>query len=353
MKQENVLRRIVPPLLQWYAENGRRLPWRETVTPYRTWVSEIMLQQTRVAAVIPYFERFMAALPTVYDLAAVPDGELLKLWEGLGYYSRARHLKQAAELIVRERGGTLPDDYEALRALPGIGDYTAGAILSIAFSKPVPAVDGNALRITARLTCLDENILSPAVRTQVREALARALPDNAGAFNQAVMDLGAAVCLPKKPLCEVCPLSALCGACQAGKTEEFPVRIKKTKRRTEQRTVFLLENGGGVALSRRPDEGLLAGLWELPGCEGFLSEREAADWLRARGITVLQWKRSLTARHLFTHIEWQMKGYELSVRGDGFSFATAEEFHRRAIPGAFSKFIPLAEAYFSAPGDKQ
>ena len=348
MKTETVLRKAVPPLLRWYEENGRLLPWREQVTPYRTWVSEIMLQQTRVAAVIPYFERFMTALPTVRDLASVPDETLMKLWEGLGYYSRARHLKEAAGILVRDYGGALPDTYEALRALPGIGDYTAGAVLSIAFHKSVPAVDGNVLRIAARLTCLPDNVLSGAVKARVRDALVCALPEDAGAFNQAMMDLGATVCLPKKPLCSLCPLAELCEARKRGAVEDFPVREAKNTRRLEKKTVFILENDGKVALTRRADTGLLAGLWEFPNCEGHLTEQEAAAYLAKRGVTVRDWKRGLTARHVFTHVEWQMQGYELAVTGEGFPFADAQAFRARAVPGAFRKFIPLAEAYFAA-----
>ena len=237
-------------LLAWYDLNGRTLPWRSVVTPYRTWVSEIMLQQTRVSAVIPYFERFMAELPDVAALADVPEERLLKLWEGLGYYSRARNLQRAAKIVVSDFDGALPQSYHALLSLPGIGEYTAAAIASINFSEPVAAVDGNLLRVAARVSGCGEDIMDAKVRRLFRQRLDAAIDANRpGAYNQAMMDLGATVCLPNgAPKCEICPARTMCEAYKNGLTEVLPVRAKKKSRRVEERTVLLLFQGRKVAL---------------------------------------------------------------------------------------------------------
>ena len=260
------LNALTAPLLAWYDLNGRTLPWRSVVTPYRTWVSEIMLQQTRVGAVIPYFERFMEELPDVSALAAVSEERLLKLWEGLGYYSRARNLQRAAKIVVSDFGGALPQSYHALLSLPGIGEYTAAAIASINFSEPVAAVDGNLLRVAARVSGCGEDIMDAKVRRLFRQRLDAAIDlDRPGAYNQAMMDLGATVCLPNgAPKCEICPARTVCEAYKNGLTEVLPVRAKKKSRRVEERTVLLLFQGGKVALRKRPDTGLLASLWEFP-----------------------------------------------------------------------------------------
>ena len=233
------LNRLPGVLLPWYDEHRRSLPWRGEVSPYRTWVSEIMLQQTRVAAVIPYFQRFMAAFPTAEALARADTEQLMKLWEGLGYYSRARNLQKAAQIVAQR--GSFPDTYEEVMALPGIGDYTAGAILSIAFGQAVPAVDGNVLRVASRLTASEDNILDTKTRSRFRALMAEVIPsDRPGAFNQALMDLGATVCLPSgEPLCDACPARSFCAAYAQGRQKELPVRISKTRRRTEEKTVFL------------------------------------------------------------------------------------------------------------------
>ena len=337
------LSRMAPPLLAWYEENRRTLPWRGTDDPYRVWVSEIMLQQTRVAAVLPYYLRWMEALPTVEALAAAEEDTLMKLWQGLGYYSRARNLQKAARLIVEERGGRFPETYEALLALPGVGDYTAGAVASIAFHQAVPAVDGNALRVAARLTGIGENILDGKVRERFRGMIAAAVPpDRPGTFNQAVMDLGATVCLPGgAPLCDRCPLSDQCEARRQGLQASLPVRRKKAGRRVEELTVFLLLRNGTAALRQRESQGLLAGLWEFPHVPGTLEESAAggvvADW----GLTALDWKRKITAKHLFTHVEWRMTGYLLTVRGEQEDFTWADRglLDRLAVPSAFGKFL--------------
>ena len=332
------LKQLPGALLPWYDAHRRTLPWRDEVSPYRTWVSEIMLQQTRVAAVIPYFQRFMAAFPTVEALAAADTEQLMKLWEGLGYYSRARNLQKAARLVA-QRGG-FPDTYEEVMALPGIGDYTAGAILSIAFGQSVPAVDGNVLRVMSRIIGSEDNILDAKTRSRFRALAEEIMPhDRPGAFNQALMDLGATVCLPNgEPLCGECPTRAFCTACAQNRQKELPVRISKTRRRTEEKTVFLLLRDNEAALRQRPDAGLLAGLWEYPHTEGTLDEAAAAAQLHAWGVTPQRWVKRLQFHHIFTHIRWEMTGYVVEVQGDGPSgwlWCNKEERARRAVPSAF------------------
>ena len=341
-KKQEKLNLLVQPLLAWYAANRRHLPWREEVSAYRTWVSEIMLQQTRVSAVIPYFQRFLEAFPTVEDLSGAEEARLLKLWEGLGYYSRARNLQKAAKIIVDTYGGQFPRTYEEIIALPGIGDYTAGAILSIAFHQPVPAVDGNVLRVAARITGDEGNVLDAKVRKSFRERMAKIMPaEHSGAFNQALMDLGAAVCLPNgTPLCEACPAKEFCDAYETGRQKILPVRIKNTAKRVEQKTVFLLRRGDGVALRQRADTGLLAKLWEYPHTDGILDEAAAADKLADWGIMPHKWLKSVKFKHEFTHIRWEMVGYVIEVTGNGptdWVWIKGEERQSYAIPSAFEK----------------
>ena len=335
------LKEMARPLLAWYDENRRILPWREEVSPYRTWVSEIMLQQTRVAAALPYFHRFMERCPTVEALAAADEQELLKLWEGLGYYSRARNLQKAARIVAGEYGGQFPADYKALTALPGIGDYTAGAILSIAFGVAVPAVDGNVLRILSRVTGSDLDILDAKNKKIYRIWAETALsPARPGAFNQALMDMGAGVCLPGgAPRCGACPLAHLCAARQEGRQAQLPVRAPKKAKRMEELTVFLLRREDGcVALDQRPETGLLAGLWEYPHMPGLLTEAQAARQLAAWGLKALRWEKSWQARHVFTHVRWDMQGYAVVVGGSGeLQWYTEEQRRQMAIPSAFEK----------------
>ena len=335
------------PLLAWYDANRRVLPWREIVSPYRTWVSEIMLQQTRVGAVLPYFERFMEALPNVAALAAVPEAQLLKLWEGLGYYSRARNLQRAARLAVERYGGVLPRTAAELTALPGIGAYTAAAIASINFGEPVAAVDGNLLRVTARLCGSFADVTDTRVRRTFTEKLNAAIDrERPGAFNQAMMDLGAMVCLPNgAPLCGRCPLRALCAAYRDGTAERLPVRTPKPPRRAEEKTVFLLTRGGKVAVRQRPDTGLLAGLIEFPNVPGSLDEAAAALALAQAGLHTQRVVLLGTAKHVFTHVEWQMRLCRADVTGDDPSLRWVDhaELNALAIPSAFRKMRKLAE----------
>ena len=339
---------MTAPLLAWYDLNGRTLPWRSVVTPYRTWVSEIMLQQTRVSAVIPYFERFMAELPDAAALATVPEERLLKLWEGLGYYSRARNLQRAAKIVVSDFGGALPQSYHALLSLPGIGEYTAAAIASINSSEPVAAVDGNLLRVAARVSGCGEDIMDAKVRRLFRQRLDAAIDaDRPGAYNQAMMDLGATVCLPNgAPKCEICPARTVCEAYKNGLTEVLPVRAKKKSRRVEERTVLLLFQGGKVALRKRPDSGLLASLWEFPSILGNLDESGVSLALAQMGLSAESIAPAGSAQHIFTHIEWDMKGYFADVTGenDDLFWADAAAFDAAAIPTAFKKFAALVRA---------
>ena len=327
------------PLLRWYDENKRDLPWRHTHDPYRIWVSEIMLQQTRATAVIPYYTRFFEALPDVYALAACDEEKLLKLWEGLGYYSRARNLKKCAERIVTDRGGVFPEEAEELKKLPGIGAYTAGAVASIAFSKCEPAVDGNVLRILARFRNDGRNILSPAAQEDHRRYLKARMSDRAGALNQAFMDLGTLVCLPKDPHCAACPLQNTCGARTAGTEKTLPYREKPKPRRKEQLTVFCLLTERGYIIRRRAPSGLLPGLYEFPHTPGRLGTGEALAYLNARGLGPQGELLAYERKHVFTHIEWEMHVIFCRTEAKLFEdclFYTGTE----ALPAAFSKCLP-------------
>ncbi len=304
-------------LLAWFDGNQRTLPWRSMPTPYRVWVSEIMLQQTRVEAVKPYFERFMEELPDISALAACEEERLLKLWEGLGYYNRVRNLQKAARMLVEAGKDSLPDNYEELCKLPGIGSYTAGAIASIAFGKIAPAVDGNVLRVLARVFLEDGDVLSQKVKRSMEELALSMIPETRpGDFNQALMELGAMVCVPNgRPDCEACPLQALCGANQEGRTSEFPVKAKKKARRVEKKTVFLLLADGKVALRKREEAGLLAGLYEFPNAEGHLGRKAALDWVKGQGLSPVHIERLEDAKHIFSHVEWHMKAYAVQLAG--------------------------------------
>lgn len=335
---------IAAPLLQWFQANKRLLPFRQEPSAYHIWVSEIMLQQTRVAAAIPYYNRFIAALPTPADLAVCEPDALRKLWQGLGYYNRVNNMQKAARIVCEQYGGDLPADYDALRSLPGIGDYTAGAIASIAFGIPAPAVDGNVLRVAARLTGDSRNVLETKVRAVFRQAMADTMPqDRPGDFNQALMDLGAAVCLPNgKPLCDRCPAAGFCTAKRDGKQALLPVREKKKEKREVRLTLFIMKKEDGTAaLRQRPDTGLLAGLWEFPHVEGELDEAAAAAQLAEWHVTPLRWEKILHAKHEFTHLRWRMTGYLLTAAGEGepdWLWADAAARQQRAIPSAFQVF---------------
>lgn len=335
---------IVEPLLQWYEVNQRPLPWREDRAPYHVWISEIMLQQTRIEAVKKYYANFMRELPDVASLSAAPEERLLKLWEGLGYYSRARNLKKAAEMVMRDYHGAFPDSYEELLKLPGIGAYTAGAIASICFDEKVTAVDGNVLRVISRVLGSRKNVLLPETKREIEEQLRAILPDCAGTFNEALMELGELVCLPNgAPVCESCPIQQYCVAHRENVTAELPVRIKKTKRRREDKTVLvLMTSDGRIAIEKRTEKGLLSGLYQLPNVEGFCTtvqlEGVLQEWqLTPESITFLK-----DAKHVFTHIDWFMKGYLVRVKQTNrqFLWVTPQELAETyPLPTAFQYFV--------------
>ncbi|MGN0131627.1 MAG: A/G-specific adenine glycosylase [Lachnospiraceae bacterium] len=312
---------IVTPLLMWYDNNKRILPWREDQNPYRVWVSEIMLQQTRVEAVKPYFDRFMKELPTVSQLANANEERLLKLWEGLGYYNRVRNMQKAAKVIMDEYQGRFPEEYECLIRLPGIGSYTAGAVASISFGKKVPAVDGNVLRILSRLMLYEEDILSQKAKNEARDALLPLMPEGrSGDFNQALMELGATVCVPNgAPHCAECPWKELCLAYKNGNWQEYPKKSAKKPRKIEQKTILIIGDGQKLLLHKRPEKGLLAGMYELPSLEEYADEESIIAEVREMGVSPLRIQSIGEAKHIFTHKEWHMKGYR--ILAEPFDFA--------------------------------
>lgn len=350
------LDRIAVPLLSWYDEGRRILPWREEPTPYHVWLSEIMLQQTRVEAVKPYYDRFLQALPDVESLASVEEDKLLKLWEGLGYYNRARNLKKAAMKIVLEYEGKIPGKYEELVKLPGIGSYTAGAIASIAFGQVQPAVDGNVLRILARLRADERDILDAKVKKSVEEDLMGVMPaDRPGDFNQALMELGAMVCIPNgAPKCEVCPWRAICQARARKSVEAFPRKAPKKPRRIEKKTILVIQDANLVALRKRPDKGLLAGMYEFPSLEGNRDENQVIAYLRELGLAPIRIRKLAPAKHVFTHKEWHMTGYVVRVdelsheqggqNKQGLIFIDPQETKTNyPIPSAFAVYAEYME----------
>ena len=341
-----MLEEIVVPLLEWYDKQKRTLPWRSKPTPYRVWVSEIMLQQTRVEAVKPYFERFMKALPTVRKLAACPEVELLKLWEGLGYYNRVRNMQKTAQILVQENKGELPAQFDELMKLPGIGKYTAGAISSIAFGIPVPAVDGNVLRVITRITADERDISKDSVKQSIARDIQEIIPmRRAGDFNQALIELGAIVCVPNGPAkCHECPVAHLCEARQKDIIMELPKKAPKKARTIENKTVLLIKDGEKIAIRKRPKKGLLAGLYEFPNVEGHLSEDEVLELVKSYDLAPLFIQKLEDSKHIFTHKEWHMTGYavrveELEEETDGLLFVERETVEKEyPIPSAFGAY---------------
>lgn len=340
--EENLLKRLPGALLPWYRENKRDLPWRRDREPYHIWLSEIMLQQTRVEAVKGYYARFLQRLPAIADLAVCDDDALHKLWEGLGYYSRVRNLKKAAIRIMQDHGGVFPGKYEDVRALPGIGDYTAGAICSICFDQPTPAVDGNVLRVISRLTEDATPIDLPAQKRAVQDALAQVYPAEAGEFTQALMELGATLCGPNwKPRCGECPCREFCGGARHGTAEQYPVKLPKKEKRVEEKTVFILSCDGRYALQKRPEEGLLAGLWQFPNAPGKMETNGAIALAEAMGLRPRDILRTVERKHIFTHIRWEMRGIymEVAAPAGDFVWHTADEIRQNAaLPTAFRQF---------------
>ena len=342
---------ISPALLEWFYKNRRSLPFREDPTPYHVWLSEVMLQQTRVSAVLPYYYRFLEALPDIPALAACGEEKLHKLWEGLGYYSRVRNLQKAAKLVCAQYGGQLPADYAALLALPGIGEYTAGAIASISFGLPVPAVDGNVLRVFSRLYNDPGVITEPAVKKAfTARVMEHQPPEKAGDYNQALMELGALVCVPNgAPLCGQCPLAEVCRARAAGTTAQLPQKAKPKPHKIVPVTLALVESPAGFLVQQRPEKGLLAGLWQPVLWEGeHLLQAEVLARLAALGLdTGTAAPAALpAAKHIFTHIEWLMSGVQLHVPVQsapaGYVWASREQLRTTyALPGAFRAYKPL------------
>ena len=347
---EPVLAEAAEPVVEWFRANKRDLPWRKRMNAYRVWISEIMLQQTRVEAVKPYYERFIRELPDVKSLAEVPEDRLLKLWEGLGYYSRARNLKKAAEQIMEEFGGRFPETYEGIRSLQGVGNYTAGAVGSFVYGLPKAAVDGNVFRVVTRLLADPEDITKAGTRRKIEEWIEEVIPRECpGDFNQGLIELGAIVCLPNgEPKCEECPVNSLCRAQEQGTQLEFPVKKKAKARRIEERTVFLFCDSSSVAVRKRPNRGLLAGMYEFPSAEGYLDQKGVIEYAKKLGLAPIRVKELGDAKHIFSHVEWHMKGYEILVdeleknmTGDVIFAGKKDLEETYPMPSAFEAFTSL------------
>ena len=351
------LKECAPLLVEWFANNKRDLPWRRRMDAYRVWISEIMLQQTRVEAVKPYYDRFLKELPDVKALAKVPEDRLLKLWEGLGYYNRARNLKEAACQIMEEHGGVFPETYEDIRSLKGIGSYTAGAISSFAYGIPKPAVDGNVLRVVTRITADADDIAKAGTKTKIEAAVEEVIPkDHAGDFNQSLIELGALVCVPNgEPKCAECPVSCLCLAHAQGRETEYPVKKKAKGRRIEKRTILIFRDNDKTAIRKRPDTGLLAGMYEFPGREGHLKQAEVIEYAKEAGLMPVRVNRLGSAKNIFSQVEWHMIGYEVVVdelerqmkksggeEGEAdVIFAELKELEEKyPMPSAFEAYMP-------------
>ena len=343
------MRGVAAKLLPWFEQNRRLLPFRQEPSAYLFPVTAIMRPRTRVAAALPYYERFVAELPTPADLAACPPDRLRKLWQGLGYYSRAANMQKAAQQVCDLYGGELPADWEALRALPGIGDYTAGAIASIAFGIPAPAVDGNVLRVFARIFDDDADITRPATKQlftrRVMEEMPKATP---GPYNEALMELGALVCVPGAPQCQVCPLQELCSGYASGRAASLPVKPPKKEKKKVPVTVALIESEAGYLLQRRPARGLLANLWQPLCFEGeSLTREELAGRLEALGVAVT-WQEALApARHVFTHRIWELSGWRGTASAcdlpEGLAWGRADDATGNfTVPSAFAAYVPGA-----------
>ncbi len=340
---EKLLACLPERLLPWYTDHRRELPWRQDREPYHVWLSEIMLQQTRVEAVKGYYEGFLRRLPTIEALAQAPEDVLLKLWEGLGYYSRVRNLQKAARQIMERHRGVFPREHRQILDLPGIGAYTAGAICSICFEQPTPAVDGNVLRVITRLWASDAPITEDRVKKDIGEKLAKIYPaGNCGDFTQALMELGATVCLPNgAPACYSCPVADICRAREAGTQRSYPVKGEKKPRRQEKRTVFILRCGEKTAVCRRPSKGLLAGLWQLPDVPGELTAQEALEQASQWGVKPTGIEKQIHRSHIFTHVYWEMTGWYLTCgKEDAFLWADAAQLQEEiGLPTAYWQFL--------------
>ena len=349
--EDPALYEMVSPIVTWFQKNKRDLPWRNHPDAYRVWVSEIMLQQTRVEAVKPYYERFLRELPTVKDLAEAKEDQLLKLWEGLGYYNRVRNMQKAAQQIMIDYQGQFPDTFEEIRSLKGIGNYTAGAISAFAFGLSKPAVDGNVLRVISRLMGSREDIMKQSVRSKIEEKLEHVIPEGAASdFDQGLIELGALVCVPNgEPKCTECPVAHLCEARKQGMIAEIPVKSKGKARKMEDNTVLIFKDGEKLAIQKRPSKGLLAGLYEFPNQEGHLTMEEVTAYSKKIGLMPVRIKKLEDAKHIFSHIEWHMSGYEIVVdelektNEKAFLFIHPEEIEKKySIPSAFEAYTRYA-----------
>ncbi len=335
-------------VVDWFRREGRILPWREGRNPYRIWISEVMLQQTRIEAVIPYYHRFLQELPDLAALAACPEDKLLKLWEGLGYYSRARNLKKAAVSVMTQFGGQMPEEVKDLRGLSGIGDYTAGAIASIAFGKPAPAVDGNVLRVLTRVLGDESDIALPETKKKISALLETVYPvgSAAGDLTEGIMEIGERVCIPAGvPLCTVCPLREICAA-KNGLWKTIPVKSPKKERKIIHKTVFVLQQGEEIAIRRRPAEGLLAGMWEFFSVDTQLSAESGKQYLEKEGFSPERLIPLGNAKHIFTHLEWHMTGFLVpcTEKREGFVWKTFSEIDQSyALPTALNKIKEKAK----------
>lgn len=351
------LKEINQPLLEWFYQNQRNMPWRNHPSFYYVWVSEIMLQQTRVDAVIPYFERFVEQLPTIESLAQADEDVLLKLWEGLGYYNRVRNLQIAAKQIMEEYQGTPPSSYDDLIKLKGIGEYTAGAILSIVYNQKKAAVDGNVLRVLSRVLGDSSDITLLTTKKRMKELIEQNMPDDARGFTQSLMELGALICIPNgKPKCESCPIRSFCKAYQTNTISQFPVKKASKKRSIEKRTVLLILYQNKILLEKRTNSGLLKGLYEYPSIEGHFTKNEMKYYLDELGLYAPEMKKIVSAKHIFSHKEWHLQGYVVplidSALGinkhlkDG-TWVSIEEIHQvYSIPKAYQTYTNWLDEYF-------
>lgn len=341
--EEQVLIAMFEALIPWYEAHKRELPWRQDKEPYHVWLSEIMLQQTRVEAVKEYYRRFLTTLPTIADLAEAPEEQILKLWEGLGYYNRVRNLQKAAQTICADYAGVFPSEYAQIRSLSGIGDYTAGAIASICFDAPTPAVDGNVLRVYSRLLADDANIDLQTTKKRITRKLQETYPrKNPGIATQALMELGATVCVPNgAPQCDVCPVAEICQAREQDTWRNLPVRSEKKKRKIVDKTVFVLLTEDTVALHKRSASGLLAGMWEFPNVDAKLDKQEAVTQVTGWQAEPVDLLMQTSYTHIFSHVEWHMTAYYIRCRKTNkkWKWVTKESLDETyALPSAFRPF---------------
>ncbi len=330
-------------ITKWYLENKRDLPWRKDKDPYHVWISEIMLQQTRIEAVLSYYKRFMETLPTIESLSKVEDDKLLKLWEGLGYYNRARNLKKAAIKIIEDYNGIFPSTFEEIISLPGIGEYTASAISSICFSLPEVTIDGNVLRVYTRVFEDDSIIDQEKTRKKIREKLMKIVPENSGDFNEGLMELGETICLPNGiPKCERCPLKDLCLSRKHKTSLKYPIKNPKKDKKTEHLTVFLFIKENQILIEKRMEEGVLQGLWQFPNMNGVMSKKDVEEYCNYQNIHSVKIEKGISYTHIFTHKKWIMDSYIITLDNKenlGGIFVTKEMMEEAySIPGAFQPF---------------